>query len=130
MLEVTDQAVEKIKEVLGEDGQQDAPLRVIAMPNGNGSVQFGLTLEQENQPDDVTLDRGGIKFLMDSDSVPYLEKATIDFIEDMTRVGFTITNPDFPAVGGCGEGCGCGAGGGGGGCGCGAGGGGGGCGSH
>lgn len=124
MLEVTSLAMEKIKEVLDEEGQQDAPLRVIAMPNGSGGVQYGLTLEQENQPDDVTLDRDGIKFLMDSDSVPYLEKATIDFIEDMTRVGFTITNPDFPAAGGCGAGgCGCG---GGGGCGCGAGG----CGSH
>ena len=116
MLEVTDLAKEKLKEVLEEEGQKETPLRVIAMPSGNGGVQFMLTLEEDNQPDDITLDRGGIKFLVDTDSAPYLEKATVDFVEDMTRVGFTITNPDYPTVGGCGAGCGCGAGE----CGCGA----------
>jgi iron-sulfur cluster assembly accessory protein len=115
MLQVTDLALEKIKEVLSEEGQKETPLRVIAIPGGNGSVQYMLTLEQENQPDDIALDRGGVKFLVDSDSVPYLEKATIDFIDEMTRVGFTITNPDYPAAGGCGAGCACGNGG----CGCG-----------
>ena len=123
MLEITDVAAEKIREVLEEEGRQDAPLRVIALPNGHGGVQYMLTLEEDNQPDDTSLDRSGIRFLVDSDSAPFLEKATIEFVEDFTRVGFLITNPDFPAAGGCGSGsCGCG----GGGCGCGAGG----CGGH
>ena len=123
MLEITDVAAEKIREVLEEEGRQDAPLRVIALPNGHGGVQYMLTLEEDNQPDDTSLDRSGIRFLVDSDSAPFLEKATIDFVEDFTRVGFLITNPDFPAAGGCGSGsCGCG----GGGCGCEAGG----CGGH
>ena len=131
MLEITDIAAEKIREVLEEEGKKDAPLRVIALPNGHGGVQYMLTLEEDDQPDDTELDRSGIRFLVDSDSAPFLEKATIDFVEDFTRVGFLITNPDFPAAGGCGSGgCGCGAGGcgggGGGGCGCGAGG----CGGH
>ncbi len=127
MLEITDIAAEKIREVLEEEGKADAPLRVIALPNGHGGVQYMLTLEEENQPDDSELDRSGIRFLVDSDSAPFLEKATIDFVEDFTRVGFLITNPDYPAGGGgCGSGgCACGAGGcGGGGCG------GGGCGGH
>ena len=127
MLEVTSVAAEKIKEVLKEEGTPQAALRVIAIPQGPG-VQFMLTLEDETQPDDTTVDRDGLKFLVDSDSVPYLDKATIDFVEDLTRVGFIISNPDYPAAaGGCGSGgCGCGSGGGGcgsGGCGCGSGGG-------
>ena len=127
MLEITDIAAEKIREVLEEEGKEDAPLRVIALPNGHGGVQYMLTLEEDNQPDDTSLDRSGIRFLVDSDSAPFLEKATIDFVEDFTRVGFLITNPDYPAAGGCGSGgCGCG----GGGCGCGGGGCGGGCGGH
>ncbi len=117
MLEVTELAVEKIKEVLEEEGKEDTPLRVIALPNAHGGVQYMLSLENENQPDDTTLDRSGIRFLVDSDSAPFLEKATIDFVEDLTRVGFLITNPDYPVAEGCGSGCGCGNGGGGGGCG-------------
>ena len=125
MLEITNIAAEKIREVLDEEGKEDAPLRVIALPNGQGGVQYMLTLEEDLQPDDTELDRSGIRFLVDSDSAPFLEKATIDFVEDFTRVGFLITNPDFPTGGGgCGGGCACGAGGGG----CGSGGGG--CGGH
>ncbi len=130
MLEITNIAAEKIREVLEEEGKQDAPLRVIALPDDHGGVQYMLALEDDNQPDDTSLDRSGIRFLVDSDSAPFLEKATIDFVEDLTRVGFLITNPDYPSMGGCGSGsCGCGSGGGGGcgsggggGCGCGAGG--------
>ncbi len=111
MLDITDIAAEKIREVLEEEGKEDAPLRVIALPNGFGGVQYMLTLEEDDQPDDTELDRSGIRFLVDSDSAPFLEKATIDFVEDFTRVGFLITNPDFPATGGgCGSG-GCGSGG-------------------
>jgi len=114
MLEVTVLAAEKIREVLEGEGQLDAPLRVMAIPNGSGGVQFGLTMESDGESDDVAIDKDGLKFLIDEDSAPYLEKATIDFVEEMARVGFTITNPDFPAAGGCGSGCACGSGGGGG----------------
>jgi iron-sulfur cluster assembly protein len=125
-------AAEKIKEVLVEEDANQSSLRVIAVPNDNGSVQYMLTLEQESQPDDTPVTLDGLKFLVDSESAPYLEKATIDFVEDLTRAGFIISNPDFPAQSGCGSGgggCGCGSGGGGGGCGSGSGGGGCGCGS-
>lgn len=124
MLQVTSPALEKIKEVLAEQGEDGSALRVIAVPAGHGGVQYMMTMESEVQKDDTTLDMDGVKFLMDSDSEPFLEGATIDYIEDLTRVGFVINNPMFASAGGCGSGCGCGAGGGG--CGCG----GGGCGGH
>ena len=107
-MEVTELAVEKLKEVMEEQGEQASSLRVIAMPAETGGVQYMLTMEKESQADDTEMNVNGIKFLMDADSVPFLEEATIDF---------------------CGSGgCGCGSGGGGCGCGSGGGGGGGGCG--
>ena len=68
----------------------------------------------------------GLSFLMDSDSAPFLEEATIDYVEEFGgQVGFVINNPMYSSAGGgCGSGCGCASGGGG--CGCGSGG----CGSH
>ena len=124
MLQVTSPALEKIKEVLAEQGEDGSALRVIAVPAGHGGVQYMMTMESEVQKDDTTVDMDGVRFLMDSDSEPFLEGATIDYIEDLTRVGFVINNPMFASAGGCGSGCGCGAGSGG--CGCG----GGGCGGH
>ena len=117
-MEVSALAVEKLKEVMEEQGEQEQSLRVIAMPAEAGGVQYMLTVEKESQPDDTVLDLEGLSFLMDSDSAPFLEEATIDYIENFGgRVGFVINNPMFSG-GGCGAGCGCGSGG----CGCGSGG--------
>lgn len=125
-MEVTTLAIEKLKEVMEEQGEQEGALRVIAMPATTGGLQYMLTMENESQADDTVLETAGVRFLMDSDSAPFLEEATIDYVENFGgQVGFVINNPLFASAGGgCGSGCGCGAGGGG--CGCGAGG----CGSH
>ncbi|MCY4366299.1 MAG: iron-sulfur cluster assembly accessory protein [Chloroflexi bacterium] len=128
-MEVTTLAIEKLKEVLDQEQEANSSLRVIAMPSGGG-LQYMLTMEKETQPDDTVLSLEGLSFLMDSDSAPFLEEATIDYVEEFGgQVGFVINNPMYASAGGgCGAGCGCGSGGGGG-CGCGSGGGGG-CGGH
>ena len=124
IMEVTTLAIEKLREVMEEQGEQEGALRVIAIPAETGGLQYMLTMENESQSDDTELNLEGVKFLMDSDSAPFLEEATIDYVENFGgQVGFVINNPMFAQAGGCGSGgCGCG----GGGCGCGSGG----CGSH
>ena len=130
-MEVTTLAIEKLKEVMKDQGENDGALRVVAIPAEAGGLQYMLTMENESQPDDTVMSKEGVRFLMDSDSAPFLEEATIDYVENLGgQVGFVTNNPMFASGGGCGSGCGCGegggGGGGGGGCGCG----GGGCGSH
>jgi len=122
IMEVTTLALEKFKESLQETGEEGA-FRVIAVLDTN-NVQYKLGLENETQDDDTVLELDGLQFLMDSDSLPFLETATIDYVENLGgQVGFVINNPMYAAGGcGCGNG-GCGGGGcGNGGCGCGGGG--------
>lgn len=118
-MEVTTLAIEKLREVMEEQGEQESSLRVIAIPAETGGLQYMLTMENESQADDTELNLEGVRFLMDSDSAPFLEEATIDYIENFGgQVGFVINNPMFGQAGGCGSG-GCGSGGcGSGGCGC------------
>ncbi len=112
-MDITELAVEKLKEVLVEQGEQEGSLRVIAMPGEHGGLQYMLTMEKETQSDDTILDLDGVRFLLDSDSAPFLEEATIDYVEQFGgQVGFVINNPMFASAGGCGSGgCGCGSGG-------------------
>ena len=115
-MEVTTLAIEKLREVMEEQGEQEGALRVIAVPAETGGLQYMLTMENEHQSDDTVLEQGGVRFLMDSDSAPFLEEATIDYVENFGgQVGFVINNPMFGSGcgGGCGGGCACGAGGGG-----------------
>ena len=115
MIEVTDQAVEKLKAILEEEEALDSALRVVVVPAGNG-VQYMLTLEKETRADDIITEVDGIKVLIDADSGPLMEGSSIDYVEDLMRSGFVVKNPNIASGGGCGSGgCGCG----GGGCGCG-----------
>lgn len=112
MMEVTQMAIEKLKEVMEQEEEANSSLRVIAMPSGQG-LQYMLTMEKETQPDDTVMSMAGLSFLMDSDSAPFLEEATIDYVEEFGgQVGFVINNPMYSG-GGCGSGCGCASGGGG-----------------
>ncbi len=108
-MEVTTLAIEKLREVMEDQGEQDSSLRVIAIPAETGGLQYMLTMENESQNDDTVLNLEGVKFLMDSDSAPFLEEATIDYVENFGgQVGFVINNPLFGNTGGgCGGG-GCG----------------------
>ena len=108
-MEVTTLAIEKLKEVMEEQGETNGSLRVVAIPAEAGGLQYMLTMENESQADDTVLSMEGVSFLMDSDSAPFLEEATIDYVENLGgQVGFVINNPMFSSGGGCGSGCGCG----------------------
>ena len=112
MLEVTSPALDKLKEVLNEQAEDSSALRVIAVPGPHGGVQYVMTMENETQKDDTILDFDGVRFLMDSDSAPFLEEATVDYVEELTRVGFVINNPMYSQGCACGNtSCGCGSGG-------------------
>ena len=121
VITVTDLAAEKLAEVLAEEGQPDAALRVIVVPNGHGA-QYMLSLEDAIAEDDLVLYESGIRVIADEDSAPLLQGASIDYSEGLMRSGFVIENPNIaPSAGGCGcGGGGCGGGCGSGGCGCGA----------
>ena len=102
-MEITPLAVEKLREVIDQEGEAGSSLRVVAMPAEQGGLQYMLTMEKESQPDDTILALDGVSLLMDSDSAPFLEEATIDYVEQFGgQVGFVINNPMFASGGGCG----------------------------
>ena len=116
MISISSLAAEKLKDILVEQGDEAASLRVILMPGANGGAQYMLALEQEAKVDDTVVHTEGVSILIDPDSAPLMEGAEIDYMDGLMRSGFVINNPNIQS-GGCGDGCGCG--GGGGGCACG-----------
>ena len=122
LLEVTDLAAQKFKDIIEEQGESDGMLRVMVAAGPHGGVQYMLSVEDEAGEDDFVIEASPIQVLVDADSAPLLDGSTIDYMEGLMRSGFVISNPNLQGQGG---GCG-----GGGGCACGGGGGGGGCGGH
>ncbi len=109
MISISPLAAEKLKEILVEQGEEGASLRVMLMPGANGGAQYMLALEQEAKADDLVVRTEGVSILIDPDSAPLMEGAEIDYMDGLMRSGFVINNPNIQS-GGCGEGCGCGGG--------------------
>ena len=122
---VTDAAAEQLNALVREHEIADPQgLRLFARSGGSCACSgpaFGMTIDAAAE-DDQVLTIAGIRFLIDPLSQDNLEGASIDYIDDVMRKGFTIEAPNAAAGGGgCGGGA-CGGGGhghGGGGCACG-----------
>jgi iron-sulfur cluster assembly protein len=108
MITVSDSAATKAKAVLEQRGKPDGALRLFVAGGGCSGPQFGMALAERAESDDTELEFGGVRFLVDSESAPFLEGAQVDYVEDVIRSGFTIFNPNVQSGGGCGGGCSCG----------------------
>jgi iron-sulfur cluster assembly protein len=110
MIDITETASTKVRELLEEQGKQDHALRVYVRGMSCSGPAFGMALDDETRPDDTVAELGGVKVLVDPLSAPYLEDAQVDYVESLMGQGFTVTNPNQPqGGGGCGGGCSCGA---------------------
>ncbi len=115
MINVTEFAAEKLKDILQDEGSGAPALRILVMPGPNGGAQYMLTVEEEVKEEDSVIEASGVQIVVDSDSGPLLEGAEIDYVDGLMRSGFVIANPNFQMEGGgcaCGGSCGCGGGGG------------------
>ena len=108
MIKVSDSAASKAKTVLEQRGRPDGALRLFVAGGGCSGPQFGMALADAAESDDTELEFGGVRFLVDSESAPFLDGAEVDYIDDVVRSGFTIFNPNVQSGGGCGGGCSCG----------------------
>ena len=108
IIEVTAIAAEKLGEILKEQGEGEALLRMMVVPGPNGGYQYMLGLEKEPKEDDIIIETNTVQVLVDQESAPLIEGAQIDYIDGLMRSGFVISNPNFQGGGG---GCACGGGG-------------------
>ena len=116
-LKITHLAQKELSKLINDEtnSSEKTFLRIMAMSNQQGGIQYSMGIDTTQHEDDVTFAINDIDLAIDQNSAPYVEGSTIDFVEDLMRSGFTINNPNFPqSAGGCGSG---GCGGGGGGCG-------------
>ena len=93
MITVTDQAVAKIRDIIAEENNPTLKLRVFVQGGGCSGMQYGFTLDTDQNEDDWDLEVNGVKVLVDSMSGGYLQGATIDYKEDQYGSSFTIKNP-------------------------------------
>ncbi len=103
MINVTENAVRQLQSLLSET-PEDSPkgLRVQVAKGGCSGLHYEMTLD-EKRDGDAVVERDGMQFFIDGDSVPYVRGATLDFCDGLTGTGFRVVNPNASRTCGCGS---------------------------
>lgn len=103
MLKLTDSAREAIRAAIAGAGQQVIGLRVMVQDGGCAGMKYGMSLELDQQVDDVVVDSDGVTVLIDPASQPHLAGTTIDYVTSLEGSGFVFNNPNATKSCGCGK---------------------------
>ncbi len=103
MLEITDFAAEKAGALLKDKGFAEGALRVFVVGGGCSGYQYGMALALEQEEGDIVIAKNGVRFLVDPDSAPLLAGARVDYLDDVMKQGFSISNPNAAKSCACGS---------------------------
>jgi iron-sulfur cluster assembly protein len=106
---LTEKAAAKVKQIIAdEQAKGSAPekiyLRVRVVGGGCSGFQHKLDLDPNMNPklDDV-FDVHGVSVVVDKRSSMYLGGVQVDYHDELTRSGFSVTNPNAKTTCGCGS---------------------------
>jgi iron-sulfur cluster assembly accessory protein len=103
LVTLTDIAATKVKELM--NGQAEAPesgLRVAVRGGGCSGFQYALAFDEQRDGDQI-FEHGGIRLLIDSESLPFVDGSEVDYVESLQGAGFSVNNPKVVAACGCGQ---------------------------
>ncbi len=104
MVTVTERAAAKATSLLASKGQPDGMLRVFVVGGGCSGYQYGMAIATQVEAEDQVIEAtGGVKVVVDRDSIPMISGAEIDYVEDLMKSGFTIYNPNATSSCACGS---------------------------
>jgi len=100
LVSLSDAAAAKLTELTAAEANPAIGLRVYVYSGGCSGFRYGMMLEDQPTPEDITIESRGIKVYVDQQSTQYLGGAEIDYLDTLMGAGFTVNNPN--AVSGCG----------------------------
>ena len=104
MIEVTAEAAEQIRALLGEDGKLETHgLRLKVVGGGCSGLQYQLSFDDVVREIDSEIETDGVRIIVDEKSALYLVGSRLDFVDTLQESGFKIENPNASNTCGCGQ---------------------------
>jgi iron-sulfur cluster insertion protein len=100
---ISDAVVSKVGELLAEENDPNLRLRIFVTGGGCSGFQYGFSFDDAAKEDDLEVERGAIKVLVDAMSLQYLAGAEIDYEDSLEGSRFVIRNPNATSTCGCGS---------------------------
>jgi Fe-S cluster assembly iron-binding protein IscA len=124
VITMTSAAAAKVRELLKQENDSNLGLRVFVAGGGCSGLQYGMTLDEEQEGDTVvyvkqqegdsalcvkgqegvTFDaEKDIKVFVDDMSLGYIIGSEVDYVDSLMGAGFTVNNPNAVSSCGCGH---------------------------
>ncbi len=103
MIHLTENAVNAVRTAISRANAPIEGLRLAVDAGGCAGFKYMMGLVAEADPDDVVVERDGVKVFVDPGSVLYLDGTTVDFVIGLQNSGFTFDNPQAKSTCSCGK---------------------------
>ncbi len=99
---LTDSCVKQLKALREQENSPDLMLRIQVNGGGCQGFEYAFKSETQKNTDDIVIEKDGTSVIIDEASVPFLENAEVDYVDDMISARFQINNPNATSSCGCG----------------------------
>ncbi len=103
MVNITETAIGKVREILDSQEPKPAGLRISVVGGGCSGFSYSMAFENEPNMLDKTYSYDGLKVFVDQASLLYLDGAEVDYVESLEGSGFKFNNPQVKSTCGCGS---------------------------
>jgi len=106
MITVSAAAAKRIWEILEEEGNTNFAFRISVVGGGCSGFKYNFSIidpKWVNLDDYHVIETNGIKLVIDTMSMEYLDGSTVDFIKRLFSSEFKINNPKAKQKCGCGN---------------------------
>jgi iron-sulfur cluster assembly accessory protein len=103
MIQLTDTATTKVKEIMTQQNPVPAVLRVAVVCGGCSGFSYHMAFDNQENATDNVYEFNGVKVAIDQMSEMYLDGVQIDYIETLEGAGFKFNNPNVKSTCGCGS---------------------------
>jgi iron-sulfur cluster assembly protein len=103
LIDVTERAAKKAKDMLAKSGKPEGSIRVKVTSGGCSGMSYKIEPVDVPGPGDKIVEAHGLKIFLDPKSVLYLVGTTLDYEHSMMFQRFKFVNPNAVATCSCGE---------------------------
>ncbi|HLH31162.1 MAG TPA: iron-sulfur cluster insertion protein ErpA [Terriglobia bacterium] len=101
---LTKKAEDKVKEIMSEQPEPYAGLRIQVVGGGCSGFQYRMGFDKNfNDQSDAIFEFDGLKVFIDKQSLLYMDGAEVDYVEGLHGAGFKFNNPNSTGSCGCGS---------------------------
>jgi len=103
MINITERAANKIKEILDEENKPGHGIRVGVKGGGCSGLSYSLAIDEKEAEGDLVIEENGARVFVDPKSLLYLAGTHLDYTDGLNGSGFKFENPNASKTCGCGS---------------------------